>query len=140
VACRNHAILDKMAECKDYTTICTAAPSEYFSSLALRHHESILDRNRGIIASNLDLLRAFMRQNSKYFSWQEPLAGPVAFPRVNFAEASDDFCKDLLDKKGVLLLPGRLFAAAAAQFRIGFGRRDFQQGLEKLAVYMGENF
>jgi len=140
VACRNRGSLQKMAAYKDYTTICTAAPSEFLASLALRHHETILKRNREIIARNLDRLRDFMRQHSKYFSWQEPKAGPVAFPRVTFAPASDDLCAGLLQKKGVLLLPGRLFAAAPAQFRIGFGRSDFQAGLEKLAAYMRENF
>jgi aspartate/methionine/tyrosine aminotransferase len=140
VACRNRDILKKMAELKDYTTICTAAPSEFLASLALRHHDTILNRNRELIAGNLDLLRAFMRQNSKCFSWQEPLAGPVAFPCVNFAQASDDFCADLLKNQGVLLAPGRLFAAGVAHVRIGFGRRDFQAGLQRLEAYMKEKF
>jgi aspartate/methionine/tyrosine aminotransferase len=140
VACRNRDILKKMAEFKDYTTICTAAPSEFLSALALRHHKIILNRNREIIAGNLDLLRDFMLRYAAYFSWQEPLAGPVAFPCVNFAQASDDFCNDLLKKEGVLIAPGRLFGAAPAQFRIGFGRRDFPQGLQRLASYMKEYF
>ena len=140
VACCNRVILDKMAEFKDYTTICTAAPSEFLSSLALRHHDTILKRNREIIGRNLDLLRAFMRRYAGDFSWQEPLAGPVAFPCVNFAQASDDFCADLLNKQGVLLLPGSLFAAAPAQFRIGFGRRDFHLGLEKISEYLEKYF
>jgi aspartate/methionine/tyrosine aminotransferase len=140
VACRNRDILNKMAEFKDYTTICTAAPSEFLASVALRQHKTILKRNREIIARNLDLLRDFMRRHVEYFSWQEPLAGPVAFPCVNFAHTSDDFCADLLQKQGVLLAPGRLFAAAPAQFRIGFGRCDFQQGLQRLAAYMKEKF
>lgn len=139
LACRNRDILHKMAAFKDYTTICTAAPSEFLSSLALRHHEAILNRNRGIIARNLDLLRDFMRQHSGHFSWREPLAGPIAFPRVNFAQASDDFCSDLLKKKGLLLLPGRLLAAAPVHFRIGFGRRDFPAGLNDFAEYLRED-
>jgi aspartate/methionine/tyrosine aminotransferase len=138
VACRNRAILDKMAEFKDFTTICTAAPSEFLSSLALRRREAILQRNLGIIVRNLELLRDFMRRYNEYFSWQEPLAGPIAFPRVNFAQASDDFCAGLLEKQGVLLLPGSVFAAAPAQFRIGFGRRDFQSGLQKLETHVKE--
>jgi hypothetical protein len=36
----------------------------------------------------------------------------------------------------VLLAPGRLFAAAPARFRIGFGRRDFEAGLAELARYV----
>ena len=138
VACRNRAILNIMAEFKDYTTICTAAPSEFLSSLALRQREAILQRNRETIACNLELLRDFMRRYAEYFSWQEPQAGPIAFPRVTFAESSDAFCAGLLEKQGVLLLPGSLFAAAPAQFRIGFGRRDFQLGLQKLETHVKE--
>ncbi len=140
IACRNRAILEKMAAFKDYTTICTAAPSEFLAALALRRRDVVLERNRGIIARNLERLRNFMRDHSAHFSWQEPQAGPVAFPGVRFAESSDAFCAELLGKKGVLLLPGRLFAASPAHFRIGFGRRDFADGLERLDEYMKENF
>jgi aspartate/methionine/tyrosine aminotransferase len=140
IACRNRSILEKMAAFKDYTTICTAAPSEFLSSLALRHRGTLLERNRGIIARNLELLRGFMNEYQDHFSWQEPQAGPVAFPALRFAASSDAFCAGLLEKKGVLLLPGRLFAAAPAHFRIGFGRRDFADGLGRLAEYLKETF
>ena len=92
VACRNRDILRAMADFKDYTTICTAAPSEFLSALALRHRKVILERNLEIIAGNLELLRDFLERHGEHFSWQEPLAGPVAFPAVRFAAASDDFC------------------------------------------------
>jgi aspartate/methionine/tyrosine aminotransferase len=140
IACRSRSILEKMAAFKDYTTICTAAPSEFLSSLALRHRGTLLERHRGIIARNLELLRGFMRDQRAHFSWQDAQAGPVAFPGVRFAEGSDAFCADLLEKKGVLLLPGRLFTAAPAHFRIGFGRRDFADGLGRLAEYLNETF
>lgn len=139
IACRNRAILKKMAEFKNYTTICTAAPSEYLSALALRHHQAILERNLRLIASNLDLLRAFMRRQAEHFSWREPLAGPVAFPRILFADDCGKFCADLLERQGVLLLPGSVFAAAPAHFRVGFGRADFGTGLEKLEAFVREN-
>ena len=54
VACRNHDILRAMAELKDYTTICTAAPSEFLAALALRQRRRILERNLGIIGANLE--------------------------------------------------------------------------------------
>ena len=140
IVCRNQDILRKMAAFKDYTTICTAAPSEFLAALALRHREQILKRQREIIAENLGLLHDFMRRHAEHFSWQEPRAGPVAFPRLTFVKASDDFCADLLKKERLLLLPGSCFAAAAAHFRIGFGRGDFRAGLEKLTAYMRENY
>jgi aspartate/methionine/tyrosine aminotransferase len=140
VACRNHKLLRAMAELKDYTTICTAAPSEYLSLLALRQRKKILERNLEIITGNLEYLDAFFEKHERFFAWQCPKAGPVVFPAVSFAHASDDFCADLLADKGVLLLPGRVFGVAAQHFRIGFGRRDFRPGLDKISEYMKKYF
>jgi len=39
----------------------------------------------------------------------------------------------------VLLAPGSLFGAAARHFRIGFGRRDLQAGLDKVSAYLKKN-
>ncbi|TFG77460.1 MAG: aminotransferase class I/II-fold pyridoxal phosphate-dependent enzyme [Chrysiogenales bacterium] len=140
VACRNQEVLRAMAELKDYTTICTAAPSEFLSLLALRHRKKILERNLAIIGSNLEYLDAFFERLRRFFTWQRPQAGPVAFPAVTFAGNSDDFCAELLQTHGVLLLPGRLFAAEPRHFRIGFGRRDFRQGLDKISAYMKKKY
>lgn len=136
VACRNHELLRAMAELKDYTTICTAAPSEFLSALALRHRREILGRNLEIIGRNLEYLDAFFKEHQRFFSWQRPRAGPVAFPAATFAAASDGLCAGLLEDQGVLLMPGRVFGAATQHFRIGFGRRDFRDGLAKFSAYM----
>ena len=140
VACRNHDVLRAMAELKDYTTICVAAPSEFLALLALRHRDGILTRNLGIIRGNLRLLDDFFACHERLFSWRRPRAGPVAFPAVRFAAASDDFCAALLKEYGVLLAPGRLFGDAARHFRIGFGRADFAAGLDEFSAYVKKNF
>jgi aspartate/methionine/tyrosine aminotransferase len=137
-ACRNHDVLGAMAGFKDYTTICTAAPSEFLAALALRRRGLILARNLEIIRGNLRILDEFLARHEHQFSWQRPHAGPVAFPAVRFAAASDDFCAGLLRECGVLLAPGRLFGAAPEHFRIGFGRRDFRRGLEAVSGHMRE--
>ena len=136
VACRNHELLGAMAELKDYTTICTAAPSEFLSLLALRHRREILGRNLEIIGRNLEYLDAFFAKHRRFFSWQRPRAGPVAFPAATFAAASDGLCAGLLADQGVLLMPGSVFDAPAQHFRIGFARRDFRDGLDKFSAYM----
>ena len=81
---------------KDYTTICTAAPSEFLSLLALRHRREILGRNLEIIGRNLEYLDAFFEKHRRFFSWQRPRAGPVAFPAATFVAASDGLCAGLL--------------------------------------------
>ncbi len=140
VACRNHDVLRAMAELKDYTTICTAAPSEFLSHLALRHRDGILARNLEIIRDNLELLDGFFARNERFFSWQRPRAGPIAFPAVSFAASCDEFCSGLLKEQGVLLLPGNMFSGGPEHFRIGFGRRDFRQGLDRVSGYLEKTF
>jgi aspartate/methionine/tyrosine aminotransferase len=140
VACRNRQVLRTMAELKDYTTICAAAPSEFLAGLALRHRRHILRRNLEIIGRNLECLDDFFTLNERFFSWQRPKAGPVAFPAVRFAASSDEFCAGLLQEEGVLLLPGSVFGGRAEHFRIGFGRGNFSQGLDRISAYMKRHF
>lgn len=138
VACRDHDVLRAMVELKDYTTICTAAPSEFLAGLALRGRRAILARNLEIIRRNLECLDDFFARHEGLFSWQRPRAGPVAFPAVRFAAASDDFCAALLRERGVLLAPGSLFGAAGRHFRIGFGRGGLAAGLDEISAWVKE--
>lgn len=59
IATRNEAVYDGMAALKDYTTICSSAPSEFLSELALRHREKLVERNLSIITRNLGVLDEF---------------------------------------------------------------------------------
>ena len=136
VACRDRGVLRAMAALKDYTTICAAAPSEFLAGVALRRRAAVLGRCLGTVRVNLGLLERFLARHSDRFSWVRPQAGPVAFPALRPAEASEDFCSRLLREQGVLLAPGRLFQAEPARFRIGFGRADFAEGLAALGRFL----
>ena len=136
IATRDHSLMRKMMAFKDYTTICNSAPSEFLAQLALRHRERILDRNLDIIKTNLELLHRFFTDYSGVFDWHAPIAGPIAFPSLKSGGSAEDFCRDLLEKQGVLLLPGSIYDSGRSNFRIGFGRKNLTQGLEKLREYL----
>jgi aspartate/methionine/tyrosine aminotransferase len=135
IATRNASLLKKMAAFKDYTTICNSAPSEFLATIALRHAENIARRNREIIESNLDHLDRFFNAHADWFAWQRPKAGPIAFPQL-LRGSVDDFCDKLLRDAGVLLLPGSLFGPQYNAFRVGFGRRNMPQALEKFETHV----
>ena len=135
LACRDRDLLDRATAFKDYTTICAPAPSEFLAALALRHADQLIARNRGIVLENLERLTTFMGRHAEVLEWVPPRAGPVAFPRVVGAESAEPLCRDMLDRKGVLLLPGRVFDRPQ-HLRIGFGRRGFAQGLAALDAAM----
>ncbi len=136
IAVRDKGLYKKIASFKDFTTICCSAPSEFFSILALRHKEYILGRNLGIVKTNLEYLDKFFEKYSPLLEWVRPKAGPLIFPRLKGGRGVDEFCRDLLDKKGVLLAPGSQFSFSGRHFRLGFGRKNMPEALEKFSEYL----
>lgn len=139
IATRNREIYQAMAEFKDFTSICNSAPSEFLAALALRHAEPIIQRNRSIIQANLEMCDRFFADYSSLFNWLPPKGGSTAFPSLKPAIDVEEFCLDLVNQQGVLLLPSTYFDYGTRNFRIGLGRRNFPACLERLDVYLKTN-
>jgi len=136
IATKDTSLLKKLMSFKNYTTICSSAPSEFFSILALRNKKVILERNLKIIKENIKLLEIFFNKKRDQFDWIKPKAGCIAFPMIKFSENIEEFCSDLFIKKGVLLLPGTKYDFDDKHFRIGFGRKNMPVGLKLLEEYL----
>jgi aspartate/methionine/tyrosine aminotransferase len=135
MATHDAALLRRMAGLKDYTTICSSAPSEFLAEVALTHAPALAARSRRIIDANLALLDSLLSRRSDALSWQRPAAGPVGFCRVLRGDA-ERLCEDALEKEGVLLAPGRLFGDEGSHVRIGFGRTSCPAALEALDRFL----
>jgi aspartate/methionine/tyrosine aminotransferase len=61
IACCDAELRHRMATRKDWTTICSSAPSEVLALMGLRARALILERNLGIIRCNLPQLPARLR-------------------------------------------------------------------------------
>jgi aspartate/methionine/tyrosine aminotransferase len=138
IATKNRAVYEKMATLKDYTTICNSAPSEFLAETALRNREKLIIRNLGIIYDNLNVVDDLFSRHSSLFAWVRPVAGSMGFPKLLRGDV-DSFCDDLVNKAGVLLLPGTLYDDTDNHFRIGLGRRNLPQAVERLEKYLKEN-
>ncbi|MGD8701564.1 MAG: aminotransferase class I/II-fold pyridoxal phosphate-dependent enzyme [Desulfosarcina sp.] len=135
IATRNASLFHELAAFKDYTTICNSAPSEFLATLALRHAETVATRNRRIIQDNLKRLDRFFNAHADRFSWYRPKAGSIAFPLLKKGSV-EAFCADLVEKAGVLLLPGTLYGSGFNAFRIGFGRKNLPEALERFEAHL----
>ena len=138
-ATRNKNILNQMAKFKDYTTICNSAPSEFLAIIAIKNKEKIFKRNIEIISGNLKLLHSFFDRYKDLFNWQLPKAGTIAFPAIRFDADIERFCIDLVEKKGVFLLPSTKYDFGNKNFRIGFGRKNMPECLERFEEYLIQN-
>lgn len=133
---QDEGLLREMAAFKDYTTICSSAPSEILSLIALRAHEEILAMHRARISRNLSRLDAFLAAHSATFSWNRPRAGTIGFLRLVTGESSLAFCERVLREAGVMLLPSSVYGYDDHHLRIGFGREDLPVALGKLDEYL----
>jgi aspartate/methionine/tyrosine aminotransferase len=121
---------------KDYTTICSSAPSEILALIGLNAMDQILPRNLKIINDNLAAAEAFFSRHAPEFDWFPPQAGSVAFPKWNGPGTVNALCQELVDSQGVLLVPGSLFEVPGGHFRLGLGRRNFPEALERLEHHL----
>ena len=131
IASRDGKLLDRIARLKDYTTICSSAPSEVLALIALRARERVLSRSRDIVATNLAHAKRFAAAHDRVVEWVPPTAGSVAFPRFVELDASE-MSERIAAKGSALLMPGSVFGADPRHFRLGLGRRDFPQALSAL--------
>lgn len=139
IATKNREIYEHVTSLKDYTTICNSAPSEFLAELALRHRQTLIERNLGIIKSNLAIIDDLFARRSSLFSWHRPQAGSMGFPRLLQGDV-ETFCDDLVKKAGVLLLPGSVYGDEAHnRFRLGLGRRNLPQAVERLEGFLSNN-
>jgi aspartate/methionine/tyrosine aminotransferase len=136
LASRNPSLLEKCLHFKYYTTICSSAPSEFLTALALRHREVLLTRNLEIVRRNLPMLEAFLARHANFFSWVKPNASPIGFPKVGIAGDVTDFCEEVVRETGVLLLPGGVYDQPQ-HVRMGFGRSNMPEALERLEAHLG---
>jgi aspartate/methionine/tyrosine aminotransferase len=135
LASRDRDLLARCAAFKDYTTICSSAPSEILALIALRARERVLARSLRIVHDNLDVLDDFFRRRSDWFAWVRPRGGSIGFPRLLADVPVDTFAAELVEAEGVLLLPGSQFGYPGNHFRIGFGRENLPEALARLEAF-----
>jgi aspartate/methionine/tyrosine aminotransferase len=125
-----------MKKFKHYLSICNSGPSELLSVVALKHSGELLQRSLGMIKANLEIADKFFAKYPHLFRNNRPMSGPIAFHEIKIAQPIDEFCDDLVQKSGVLLLPATQYGFNGQYFRMGYGRRSFEQSLKIFEEYL----
>ena len=136
---RDAKIRQELIGWKHYTTICPAAPTEYLAIQALTVREQLAERSRKRVASNLAICTDFMDRRRDLFRWRSPTAGSTALVEMDLEqlgrrqgrafENTTDYCHNLAQNHGVLLLPGECLGCSGRFVRMGLGRDGFPSAL-----------
>ena len=151
IASRNRSIIDNCAAARDYTTISVGQMDDAVASFALGPHclHALLRRNIDLAKKNLDILEKFIDSHRWACDWVKPRAGTTAFVRFSkMGKPVDDdaFCKLLLERKGVMFVPGRTAFGEGQDFkgyvRIGFVQETeiLEKGLEGLGAFLEDEY
>ncbi|KAG6368424.1 hypothetical protein INS49_002631 [Diaporthe citri] len=150
IASRDKAIIDVVAEARDYTTISVSQLDDQVASYALSDavRPALIKRNLELASTNLTLLGEFVDGHKGLCNWVKPTAGTTAF--IQFTDGGkpvDDvaFCLDVLDKTKVMFLPGSKCFGHDQDFkgyvRIGYVSETdvLVESLKKLGEYVNKN-
>ncbi len=135
LALRDESLRDRILGWKDYTTICSSAPAEALTEIALGAGEQLAERSLDIIRANLALADPFFARWPGTFRWNRPQAGSVALVGLQ-SESAREFSDQLVAESGVLLLPSTGLGYGDGHVRFGLGRLSFAEGLDQLERYL----
>lgn len=136
LATQDGGSMEKFINLKDYTTICSSAPSEILAVIALQNKERIVHSNLEIVHRNVSIADEFFKRHAGLFTWFKPKAGSIAFPCWLGRELLEEFCQKILEQRGVMIVPGCLFDYPGSHFRIGLGRKNFAEALGQVDDYL----
>jgi aspartate/methionine/tyrosine aminotransferase len=139
LASQDSSLIDRWSAFKDYTTICNSAPSEILGLIALQNAPAIVKRNLEIIRHNISIATNVFTQYLHLFQWLPLKAGSIAFPEWKGRNGVDDLCQRMLDQFSVMIVPGSMFDYPGNHFRLGLGRKNFNEGMRCLEQYLSEN-
>lgn len=137
IATHNHELLQKIAHFKDYTTICSSAPSEILTMIALNNSERFIEVNLEKIRRNKQIFASFVEKHPGLFNnYRETSAGSTAFIRINIEEPTLNYTARLVKESGIMMVPAEMFEYGHSHVRIGFGRTNMSEALAAWEKWM----
>ncbi len=124
---------------RDYVMISTGPLLDGLASIALKHKDALIERNRNIIETNKKIIQDWLKENPS-FHLALPEASTVSFLKYDFDFPSEEFAKTVLEEIGVFFVPGSCFGYEN-YLRLGLGRdsKNFKEGLNQLSQWCKTN-
>ncbi len=122
---------------RDYVTLSPGKLNDALACLALAHRDRIVERNRRIIAANLQTATQWVAERAEYVSWMPPRGGLLALLRYALPIPSLELADRLAAEQSVMLAPGSAFGYEH-HLRLGIGQRPdiFTEGVRRAGAFL----
>lgn len=121
---------------RDYNLVSCGMFDEMLADIALKHHDKLLERNRSIVRTNLEILDQWV-QMEPHVSYQKPQAGTTALVFYDFDLPSYEFCERMYHEEGAFVTPGDCFEVPHSM-RIGYASdtQELKDGLQAMSRFI----
>jgi capreomycidine synthase len=113
-------VLECLVRLRDYTTLALSPLIEHIATRAIENGDVLVKPRLAQARHNLELLVAWVDRHREFVGMVRPQGGVSVFMRVHNVADIEDFCRQLADNYGVLLVPGTSFGNPN-HIRLGFG-------------------
>ena len=126
---KDPVLYKELLNLKTYTSMCSTQAGEYLGRMAIRAIPQLIEKNLTIVRQNLLIAERFFEKWQTHLSWLRPVAGSVSLMKIK-GEPAEKFCHDLAKHFGVVLLPAKFMGYEDQYARLGFGRTNFNTGMD----------
>ncbi|MGH9347595.1 MAG: capreomycidine synthase [Vicinamibacterales bacterium] len=127
------ALLDRFLRIRDYTTLHLSPLIEAIARRALERADELLQPRLTLARANLTILSEWVSGRGDV-TWQRPSGGVCALVGLTGVGDTEKFCRVFCETQKTLIVPGSCFGLPQ-YIRVGFGKRGFQAGLERLDLF-----
>jgi len=130
---------EKIRRARDVVDVWSPMPADRLSVLAFGNLDRLAERARRLVEANARLVGSFLARQPGELECV-PSTATTAFPRFADGRDAGPFVAELLEERGVAVVPGSFFDAPS-HFRIAFGgaTETVEKGLEAIAACLADS-
>ncbi|MDY2680486.1 MAG: aminotransferase [Lentihominibacter sp.] len=136
IATHDKSVIKTCLSHRDYNLISCGMFDEAVASIALKHSDKLLQRNRNIFRKNLCILDKWV-QSESHVEYVKPHAGTTALVYYDLPIDSYTFCENMYRETGAFVTPGDCFEEPFSM-RIGYAcdTEVLIKGLDAISEYL----
>mgnify|MGYP002519140097 CR=1 FL=1 len=136
VVARSPELMHKLLAYRHFTSTCSNLPCQWIASELLDKRDAIMQRNNFIVRKNAALLEQFVTQHADLFAYVPPKGGTMAYVKLMDGQGAMDFCMEILEYTGVLLVPSSVLENSDEYLRVGLCRESFPACIQLVSEYL----
>lgn len=136
VATKSPELMHKLLAYRHFTSTCSNLPCQWIASELLNRKGEIMQRNNAIVRRNAALLKAFVQQHADLFAYVPPKGATMAYVKLLDGQSAMDFCMEILEHTGVLIVPSSVLESSDEYLRVGLCRESFPKCVRLVNEYL----